>query len=71
MLNGNSTVELVCASGHKSVHSLDSVRRRKDAWCGKCGVDLTWTPPEADVAGTVVDVETAAEAPPPRVASAR
>ena len=71
MLNVNSTVELVCGNGHKSVHSLDSVRRRKDAWCGRCGVDLTWTPQDADDSGNVVDLETADEAPPPRVASAR
>lgn len=46
-------IELLCGSGHRSTHLLVRVLRLNDAWCGKCGADLSYDPLK-DTAGCAV-----------------
>ncbi len=38
-------LDLVCASGHRTAHSLARISRLNDGWCGICGADIGYTPP--------------------------
>ena len=42
--NEKDEIELVCPSGHRTIHSLKRVLRLNDGWCGKCGADIRYTP---------------------------
>ena len=41
-------IELVCASGHRSAHSLARLLRLNDGWCGTCGADISYEPGPAE-----------------------
>jgi hypothetical protein len=41
-VNSDERIELVCASGHRTTHSLARVLRLNDGWCGKCGADIRY-----------------------------
>jgi hypothetical protein len=43
---GQSKLELTCGNGHKSEHLMDRVLRHNDAWCPKCGADISYSPAE-------------------------
>jgi hypothetical protein len=45
-------LELVCKSGHRSGHSRARVTRLNDAWCGKCGADISYDPLAAAAVAT-------------------
>lgn len=47
MLVDQSKLQLICKSGHMSEHLLDRVLRHNDAWCPKCGADISYTSEEA------------------------
>ena len=49
----SETIELVCRSGHRSTHQLARILRLNDGWCGKCGADLNYDPPEDIIAERV------------------
>ena len=36
-------LQLVCANGHRTAHSLARVQRLNDGWCGKCGAGISYT----------------------------
>ena len=40
-------IELVCSSGHRTIHSLARVARLNDGWCGTCGADISYSPSDA------------------------
>ena len=42
--NRDDKIELVCSSGHRTVHSLARILRLNDGWCGKCGADIGYEP---------------------------
>jgi hypothetical protein len=41
---GGERIDLVCASGHRTSHSLARVVRLNDGWCGKCGAAISYAP---------------------------
>jgi hypothetical protein len=49
MLLNQTKLELTCRNGHKSEHLTDRVLRLNDAWCPKCGADISYAPTQDDL----------------------